>query len=97
MAYEIIVTPYAEVDLKDALAYYNEVSESIHQAFLTTLKTKLKSIQQNPLQFPVAIDKTRKAVIKGFPYNIYFVINLETVFVTAIFNTWRNPQILYNR
>jgi len=28
MAVEIIVTPYAEVDLKDALAYYNEVSES---------------------------------------------------------------------
>lgn len=52
MAFEIIITPYAEVDLKDALTYYTVVSESIRQAFLANLKTKLKSIQQNPLQFP---------------------------------------------
>jgi len=97
MSFEIIITSFAEHDLLDALEYYNSKKTGLGDELVDELDKVFKMIEVNPEQFPVVLDKTRKAVIKRFPFNVYYIIVGPKVFVTAIFNTWRKPRIWKER
>ena len=97
MAFEIIITPFAESDIKQSIKYYNSKSERLGKIFIEEVDSIFERIKYNPELFPIAFDKTRKAIVKRFPYNVYFVITNSKIFITAVFNTWRQPKIWKNR
>ena len=97
MAFEIIITPFAESDIKQSIKYYNSKSERLGKNFIEEVDSIFERIKYNPELFPIALDKTRKAVVKRFPYNVYFVITNSKIFITAVFNTWRQPKTWKNR
>ncbi len=97
MFYEITITPFAEHDLKEAVEFYNGRKSGLGYDLVDEIDGVIKRIESNPRMFPLVTDKTRKAVLKRFPYNIYFVIVDSRIFVTAIFNTWRKPKLWKGR
>ncbi len=97
MDYNIIVTPFAEFDLKEAKDYYNRKKSGLGNEFIDEVKHLFTRIKQNPELFSTTLNKTRKAVLRRFPYNTYFVIDDQTIYITAVFNTWQHPKIWKNR
>jgi len=93
----IKISPFAEQDLDTAVEWYNSKREVLGNEFAYEVSEIFERIKFNPLQFPKEYGKMRKAVIKRFPYSVFFVFKDEIAFILGIFGASRNPNIIKNR
>ncbi len=91
MNYELILRQDAEKDLAQAYKWYNENVPGLGSDFLAVVERALESIQGNPLRFPVIYRNVRRALVKRFPFGIFFVTEEERVVVLAVMHTARDP------
>ena len=94
---KIKISPFAEQDLDMTVEWYNFQSDGIGNEFAYVISEMFERIKTNPLQFPKDYGKMRKAVIKRFPYSVFFVVKDEVAFIFGIFSASRNPNIMKNR
>jgi toxin ParE1/3/4 len=90
---KIIILPFAELDIKDSINYYSFKEEGLEKKYLQVIIHAFQLISDNPLSFPVVKYNIRKFTIKDFPFNIYYVFEIKTIYVLAVFHTKRNPRI----
>ena len=81
-----------ELDVEAAFAWYEAEQADLGFAFLEQLRIIYNRILTNPLAYPVIRSDIRRALMRQFPYAIYFVIELETIVVLAVLHTARDPQ-----
>lgn len=97
MAYTLLVTDEAEEDIQDAADWYNLADSGLEAEFIRAVEACLESIKRNPNQYPIVYKDVHRALLRKFPYGVfYFVIN-DTVIVQACFHTSRNPNDWQNR
>jgi plasmid stabilization system protein ParE len=70
---------------------------SLSRRFLQAVDVLVQRMAANPLQFPVVYRNARRALLRGFPYMLFFVIQDETSFVIACFHASRDPAQLQRR
>jgi len=92
MISQLILRPRAEADLAEAYAWYEERRAGLGQSLLLSVEAALASIQENPLLFPVVHRNVRRALIRRFPFGVYYLVDRETVVVVAIFHASRDPK-----
>ena len=92
MAYSIELHPLAEVELWEAVDWYDEQKEGLGKEFARTLQSTIQTIQTNPQQFSKVLGSKHKAVLRRFPCVIIFEIVDSIVHILAIFHTRRDPQ-----
>jgi plasmid stabilization system protein ParE len=62
------------------------------EAFLSRVEECLAAIARSPKAFqPVAKD-ARRAVVKQFPYVIFYRVGSKAIFVYAVFHAIQDPQ-----
>lgn len=95
MKYKVRLLPDAYLDVKEVIDWYNNSRNGLGKRFYESLKSKLNTISNNPLQFQFSYRESRSALIDKFPYQIHFSVKeLEKlVIVFAITHTSRNPRI----
>jgi len=71
--------------------WYNLQKEDLGLEFFQEIKIVLLRINDNPIQFPIETLAIRKAIIKRFPFTIFFYISGNVINVFAIFHSSRNP------
>ena len=57
----------------------------------------LDRIRQQPDFFPVVKKDVRQAIVAKYPYCVYYREDDQTILVTSIFHTSRNPAIWRRR
>jgi mRNA-degrading endonuclease RelE of RelBE toxin-antitoxin system len=92
MAYKLVIKPRAEDDLAEGIVWYESRQKGLGMIFLNWVEKYLKSIQRNPLQYPLKRKPYREAFIKKFPYVIIYEVLEDEVIVYSVFNTHRNPH-----
>jgi len=92
MAYNIITSPKAEVDIEQAVEWYVDINIKLAQQFVAELKAAKNYITKNPKKIQILYNKTRIAFLKKFPYGIHYVLNEKTIIIVAVFNTSENPR-----
>jgi toxin ParE1/3/4 len=95
--YKLIVKPFAEEDAAKAAVWYNHKSDGLGNEFLLVLDAKINEIQRSPNRFQVIYKNIRRALTSRFPYGIFFIVELDTIYILAILHTSRNPKILKDR
>ena len=65
--------------------------------FLNEIDKLQNQINSNPKQFPKVRNDIRKAVLKRFPYSIFFVVTDKKISVIAVFHNSRNPIVWQKR
>ena len=93
MAWQIELHEVAELELWEAVDFYDSQRGDLGKAFARELDSIMKAIRNNPMQFPKAHHEKRKALMRRFPFVVLFEAKGSTVFVLAIFHTSRNPKI----
>ncbi len=89
MTYPVIIRPEAESDLSEAAAYYARVG---HEARLEDrVAAALAQVADGPLRFPVIREDIRRALVRRYPYAIFFALEPERVVVLAILHQRRDP------
>ncbi|HEX3108306.1 MAG TPA: type II toxin-antitoxin system RelE/ParE family toxin [Thermoanaerobaculia bacterium] len=93
MKYRIIVRRLAERDLEDAEDWYNGQQSGLGIEFRDTIGDLFGRLAENPRIYPRVYGEVHRAVLRRFPYLVYFVIEHSDVIVLAVLDGRRDPRI----
>ena len=89
---QIVVRPAAAADIDDAFLWYEGQRAGLGYEFLAAAQTVVDVIAQHPLRYPVVRRNARRALLRRFPYAIYFRIYGDIIVVVACMHGRRNPR-----
>jgi plasmid stabilization system protein ParE len=92
MPADLVLAPEAVIDLADAYSWYEERRTGLGEEFLLCIEASLETIRRVPATYAVVGLNCRRALVRRFPYAIFFESDHATVTVYAIFHTARNPE-----
>ncbi len=81
MAADLVLAPEAERDIAEAYAWYEARSEGLGERFLAALDARFALIQHKPLLFACVLEAYRRALLRRFPYAVFFECSESTVTV----------------
>jgi plasmid stabilization system protein ParE len=87
-----VLLPAAKRDVKKAYQWYEEQKSGLGEVFLERVEECLKAIGRNPRAFQLVAYDARRAIVKQFPYVIFYRIEGKTIYVYSVFHTSQNPQ-----
>jgi plasmid stabilization system protein ParE len=97
MSHEVILHSCAEEDVLDAMNWYEKKLHGLGNRFLFSLDATLQIISRNPNAFPKVYKDYRRALLRRFPYGVFYIIENEKVIVMAVFHEKRNHLSIKNR
>lgn len=95
--YQVEFLKAAKLDIQLAKNWYNIQRENLGNEFLFEIEKLQAQIQSNPEQFPKSRNEIRKAVLRRFPYCLFFALKSNTIKIIAVFHNSRNPIIWKER
>ncbi|WP_437791344.1 type II toxin-antitoxin system RelE/ParE family toxin [Sorangium sp. So ce693] len=97
----LIVRPSAELDIREAAEWYEDEEAGLGGQFVDELRHIVSRIRELPSQFPDVGRGTRRALLKRFPYAIYFLLRGEAdqraAVILAILHQRRRPSVWKKR
>jgi len=97
MTYNFKVLSTAESHIDEAVGWYYLQADDLESKFLGALKETFDKILDNPLIYPHINNKYRRALVRKFPYIVYFYVDKNTIKISAVFHTSRSPDIIYKQ
>ena len=93
----VTISPEAEADLTEAYRWYEEQVEGLGSEFLLCVDACIRSIARNPKIHQKVHKNIRRALVRRFPYGIFFIEEADHIRVLAVFHARRDPAIWQNR
>jgi plasmid stabilization system protein ParE len=94
----LVIYPAAENDIAAAAQWYEEQGSSkLSLEFRSALDQTFSSIKENPELYARAYRSLRRALLRRFPYGVFYVPRPERVVVLAVLHTSRNPKLWRTR
>jgi plasmid stabilization system protein ParE len=92
MAARLVIAPEAEFDIADAYVWYEGRRAGLGEEFLSSVDACMESIRRQSTMYPPVHEAYRRALIRRFPYAVFFEYAEAEVTVYAVFHTSRNPE-----
>jgi len=87
-----IFRPAAAADVEEGSRWYEARQTNLGNQFLEAVSMLVESIAANPESFPVVYRQTRRALLRRFPYALYYCIVDDQIIVVACMHGRRNPR-----
>ena len=97
MARRLLVQRQSDLDIQAAALWYEDQRPGLGMRFLSELDEVFKRIESNPKQFPQLEGEVRRALLRHFPYGVYFVEGPDDVAVLAVLHLHREPDMWKSR
>jgi len=97
--FEIEILEEAEIDIEDAFTWYEFHQIGLGKLFLKEINTSLKYISLHPYSCEIVWDNVHRAIIKKFPFGLYYSIVFEEkiIRVIAVLHFRRNLNVIKKR
>jgi plasmid stabilization system protein ParE len=92
MAANLILAPEAEQDLDEAYAWYERQRAGLGADFLSRVDACIQTILRMPQMYAVVHENYRRALVRRFPYAVFYEYATDAVTIYGIFHTSRDPQ-----
>lgn len=92
MAVELVIAPEAQVDIDEAYAWYENQRAGLGDIFLTRVDASIQSILRHPQMYPIVHEGYRRALVRRFPYAIFYEFADDRVTVYCVFHTSRDSK-----
>ena len=92
MAAELVVAPEAELDIAEAYGWYENRRIGLGEEFLSSVDACLEGIRRQPELYAAVYQTYRRALIRRFPYAVFYEYAEGRVTVYSVFHTSRNPE-----
>lgn len=97
MARRLVVQPQSDLDIQAAAVWYEDQQAGLSARFLGELGLVFQRISENSLQFPRVDGEVRRALLRRFPYGVYFLVESDEVKVLAVLHLHRQPDMWKSR
>jgi toxin ParE1/3/4 len=82
----------AEADIERAFHWYETERAGLGVEFRETLRAVLGTIAANPRMYPVVGRTTRRALLRRFPYGVFYQEPSDAIVVVACMHNHRDPR-----
>ena len=89
--YTLSIRKEAEADIAEAYQYYESCRTNLGSDFVLCLEESFARIQKNAKQYKRIYKKVRRALVRRFPYGIYYVIDQQNISVIGVLHARKNP------
>jgi len=92
MTLRVAFRPQADAEVREAGWWYEERRSGLGAKFAAAVEEAVARITENPLAFPCVRGETRRAILRRFPYGLYFRVLRDEVIVLAVIHGRRHPR-----
>ncbi|HEY8658595.1 MAG TPA: type II toxin-antitoxin system RelE/ParE family toxin [Hanamia sp.] len=95
--YQLIYSPVALIEYKDAIVWYKERSTKAAENFVNQVKEKIDKICNSPFHYPETYKHFRETSLRKYPYSLVYFIDKskKIIIITSVFHHKRNPKKKY--
>jgi|SRR6185369_2375159 len=97
MNYHIVLSPDAKADIRSARRWYRRIDRNLARRFSLESRITVHRVTQFPYRFPLVNETVRQALLKRFPYAMYYRPYSKLVFVIAVVHQRRSDDIRKQR
>lgn len=90
-------TPEADAELTEARRWYSHNRQDLDLEFMQCIDDVLARVAVTPYFFPVVYRHLRCAVVRRFPFAVFYEITANEVQVVSVFHSRRNPEVWKSR
>lgn len=90
--FSLVVNKIAAIELADSKSFYNKRQKGLGNEFESAILTSLELILHSPFTYPIVKNKTRKVVLKRFPFVVLYELENNVIVILHVFHTSRNPK-----
>ena len=94
---QIRFLPEADTDLAEARVWYGLQRDGLDVQLMCQINETLKQIGHAPRRFPLIYRHLRRAIVRQFPFAIFYELRRNEIIVFAVFHSKRNPNQLTSR
>jgi plasmid stabilization system protein ParE len=85
-------TPEADAELVEARQWYARQREDLDQEFMECIDDALSRVLRDPDLYPIVYRNLRRAVVRRFPFAVFYEITMDEIQVVAVFHSRRDPE-----
>jgi len=99
VTWNLVVSPLAVQDIRQAASYYQDVAPSQVERFLDNIQAVIEDLARHPYSSAPHPNGLRRHSVKAFPYGVWIEVDetTETVSVLGVVHNRRNPRIIDER
>ncbi len=92
MPYSLSIRKETEADIAEAYQYYESCQENLGSDFINSIDESISRIQNNPRQYKIIHRNVHRALVRRFPYGIYYVLIDSKISIIAVLHARKNPK-----
>ncbi len=89
--YRLVAEPRADLDVAATFDWYEKEQSWLGYEFLGELRATYDRVADGPLQYQHLRSGIRRALVRRFPYAVYFAVEDDIVVVLAVLHASRDP------
>ena len=89
--YRVVSASRADLDVEAAFDWYENERPGLGVEFLEELRGAYDRIADGPLKYQLLRSDIRRALLKRFPYAVYFAVEVDVVIVVTVLHANRDP------
>lgn len=89
--YRLVAEPRADLDVATTFDWYEKEQAGLGQEFLDELRATYDRVADGPLAYQDLRSGIRRALVRRFPYAVYFAVEGDVVVVLAVLHAGRDP------
>jgi len=86
------LTPEAELDLDEAYSWYQTQAPRLAADFLGAVGGCIAAIRRHPEAYQLVEPAMRRALLRRFPYAVFYEVGSAEIVVYAVFHCAQNPR-----
>jgi plasmid stabilization system protein ParE len=92
LSYRLVFRPQAAEELLDAKQWYDENRSGLGDEFVEAVESTFQRIAETPLAFAEVHGSIRRAIMRRFPYGVYFRVLDAEIVVLGVIHGRRDPR-----
>lgn len=89
--------PQARREFDQEIDFYNQRVPGLGDEFGAAVKEASRKIQADPLRFPIRRHQTRRALVRRFPYSVFYREDAVRILIVAVAHGARRPGYWHER
>lgn len=85
-------TSTAEVELKEAMEFYQSAREGLGAEFLAEVQAATDLIESFPLAWSPLSPRTRRCRTHRFPYGLFYQVRSDEILIVSVMDLRRDPK-----